>query len=215
MALHWLGSSAEIDYSHKKQSGNSGQFARVRLRFEPGPPESGFRFKSDCPSAQLDFLSGITKGLMTAKENGLLAGFPVTDVQATLIDIAYHDVDSSALTFEIAARAAFGELSEKGQPKLLEPIMKVEVMTADEFAGDIVGDISSRRGHIESTQSRGDVLAVTALAPLANLFGYAGTLKAISQGRSQFTMRYDHYAPVPLPIEPPDDLFPPAIGMRA
>jgi elongation factor G len=194
-----LGRKAEIDYTHKKQTGGTGQFARIKVVFEPGEPGSGFQFESSIVGGSVpkEFIPGVQKGLESAKENGLLAGFPVIDVKATLIDGAYHDVDSSVLAFEIAARAAFKELREKGSPKLLEPIMKVEVLTPDEYLGDVIGDLNSRRGQIQGTDQRGNAQVITAFVPLANMFGYVSNLRGMSQGRAQFTMVYDHYEPVP------------------
>ncbi len=194
-----LGRRAEIDYTHKKQTGGTGQFARIKLIFEPGEPGSGFKFESKIVGGAVpkEFIPGVEKGLESSKENGLLAGFPLIDFSATLVDGAYHDVDSSVLAFEIAARAAFKELREKGAPKLLEPIMKVEVLTPDEYLGDVIGDLNSRRGQIQGTDQRGNAQVVTAFVPLANMFGYIGNLRGMSQGRAQFTMQYDHYEAVP------------------
>ena len=194
-----LGRKAEIDYTHKKQTGGSGQFARIKIIFEPGEPGSGFQFESKVIGGNVpkEYIPGVEKGLEQAKENGLLAGFPVIDVKATLVDGAYHDVDSSVMAFEIAARAAFRELREKGAPKLLDPIMKVEVVTPDEYMGDVIGDLNSRRGQIQGTETRGNAQVVTAFVPLANMFGYVSTLRGMSQGRAQFTMQYDHYEAVP------------------
>jgi elongation factor G len=194
-----LGKRAEIDYTHKKQTGGTGQFARVKLVFEPGEEGSGFQFESTIVGGAVpkEYIPGVQKGLESAKENGLLAGFPVIDFKATLTDGAFHDVDSSVLAFEIAARAAFRELREKGAPKLLEPIMKVEVLTPDEYMGDVIGDLNSRRGQIQGTETRGNAQVVTAMVPLANMFGYVSQLRSFSQGRASFTMQYDHYEPVP------------------
>jgi elongation factor G len=194
-----LGRACEIDYTHKKQTGGTGQFARVKIQFAPGEPGSGFKFESKVVGGSVpkEFIPGVEKGLESSKENGLLAGFPLIDFSATLVDGAFHDVDSSVLAFEIAARAAFKELREKGAPKLLEPIMKVEVLTPDEYLGDVIGDLNSRRGQIQGTDQRGNAQVVTAFVPLANMFGYIGNLRGMSQGRAQFTMQYDHYEPVP------------------
>jgi len=194
-----LGRKVDIDYTHKKQTGGTGQFARVMITFEPGEPGSGFVFESKIVGGAIpkDFIPGVEKGLESIKENGLLAGFPLIDFKATLTDGKYHDVDSSVLAFEIAARAAFRELKEKGAPKLLEPIMKVEVLVPDEYLGDVIGDLNSRRGQIQGTDQRGNAQVVTAFVPLANMFGYIGNLRGMSQGRAQFTMQYDHYEPVP------------------
>jgi len=194
-----LGKACEIDYTHKKQTGGTGQFARIKLQFAPGEPGSGFKFESKIVGGAVpkEFIPGVEKGLESSKDNGLLAGFPLIDFTATLVDGAFHDVDSSVLAFEIAARAAFKELREKGAPKLLEPIMKVEVLTPDEYLGDVIGDLNSRRGQIQGTDQRGNAQVVTAFVPLANMFGYIGNLRGMSQGRAQFTMQYDHYEPVP------------------
>ena len=194
-----LGKVTDIDYTHKKQTGGTGQFARVKIKFEPGEQGSGFVFESSVVGGSVpkEFIPGVQKGIESAKENGLLAGFPVIDFKASLYDGAYHDVDSSVLAFEIAARAAFRELRERGAPKLLEPIMKVEVVTPDEYMGDVIGDLNSRRGQIQGTETRGNAQVVTAFVPLANMFGYINTLRSFSQGRANFSMTYDHYDPVP------------------
>jgi elongation factor G len=194
-----LGKATDIDYTHKKQTGGTGQFARVKIRFEPGEQGSGFVFENTIVGGAVpkEFIPGVQKGIESAKDNGLLAGFPVIDFKATLYDGGYHDVDSSVLAFEIASRAAFRELRERGAPKLLEPIMKVEVLTPDEYMGDVIGDLNSRRGQIQGTETRGNAQVVTAFVPLANMFGYINTLRSFSQGRAQFTMQYDHYETVP------------------
>ena len=194
-----IGKLTEIDYTHKKQSGGSGQFARVKIVFEPGEPGTGFVFESKIVGGVVskEYIPGITKGLESAKENGLLAGYPVTDFKATLIDGAMHDVDSSALAFEIAARAAFRELKGKGDPRLLEPVMKVEVITPDDYMGDVIGDLNSRRGQIQGSEQRGNATAITAMVPLANMFGYVNTLRSMSQGRASYSMVFDHYEEVP------------------
>ena len=194
-----LGKRAEIDYTHKKQTGGTGQFARVMITFEPGEPGSGFVFESKVVGGSVpkEFIPGVEKGLESIKDSGLLAGFPLIDFKATLTDGKYHDVDSSVLAFEIAARAAFRELREKGAPKLLEPIMKVEVVSPDEYLGDVIGDLNSRRGQIQGTEQRGNAQVVTAMVPLANMFSYVSNLRGMSQGRAQFTMQYDHYEDVP------------------
>ena len=194
-----LGRVTDIDYTHKKQTGGTGQFARVKIKFEPGEQGSGFVFENLVVGGAVpkEFIPGVQKGIESAKDNGLLAGFPVIDFKATLYDGGYHDVDSSVLAFEIAARAAFRELRERGGPKLLEPIMKVEVLTPDEYMGDVIGDLNSRRGQIQGTETRGNAQVVTAFVPLANMFGYINTLRSFSQGRAQFTMQYDHYETVP------------------
>jgi elongation factor G len=190
---------AEIDYTHKKQTGGTGQFARIKLVFEPGEPGSGFVFESAVVGGAVpkEYIPGVEKGLVSAKENGLLAGFPLIDFKATLIDGAYHDVDSSVLAFEIASRAAFKELREKGGPKLLEPIMNVEVVTPEEYLGSVIGDLNSRRGQIQGQDMRGNATVVNAFVPLANMFGYVNQLRGMSQGRANFTMQFDHYETVP------------------
>jgi elongation factor G len=212
-----LGKPTEIDYTHKRQTGGTGQFARIKVMFEPGEPGSGFVFESKVVEGAVphQFIPGVMKGLESAKENGLLAGFPVSDFSATLIDGAYHDVDSSVLAFEIAARAAFRELRERGDPKLTEPIMKVEVVTPDEYVGDVIGDLNSRRGRIQGSETRGDAQVVRALVSLANMLGYVSYLRSMTQGQAKFTMEYDHYEPVDIVPDSGPDLFPPAAAMRA
>ena len=192
----------EIDYTHKKQSGGSGQFARVIIRFEPGEVGSGFQFASEIVGGAVpkEYIPGVEKGLEGAKETGVIAGFPCIDFKATLFDGAYHDVDSSALAFEIAARAAFREGIQKCKPVLLEPVMKVEVVTPEEYMGDVIGDLNSRRGQVGSMDSRGNARVITAMVPLANMFGYINTLRSMSQGRAQYSMHFDHYEQVPQAI---------------
>ena len=194
-----ISKTVEIDYTHKKQSGGSGQYARVEIRFEPGPRGSGFEFENDIVGGSVprEFIPGVEKGLKSAKDTGVLAGYPVIDFKATLIDGAYHDVDSSVLAFEIAARAAFREGMQKAGTRLLEPIMKVEVVTPEVYLGDAIGDLNSRRGHIASMGSRGNARIVNAFVPLANMFGYVNTLRSMSQGRATYSMEFDHYEPVP------------------
>ncbi len=194
-----LGRKTEINYTHKKQTGGSGQFAEVKIIFEPVEPGVGYSFENKVVGGSVprEFIPGVEKGLLQAKENGLLAGFPVIDFKATLVDGKYHDVDSSVLAFEIAARAAFRELREKAQPKLLEPIMKVEVTTPEDYVGDVIGDLNSRRGMIQGTDQRGNAQVIIAMVPLANMFGYVNTLRSMSQGRANFHMDYDHYEAVP------------------
>ncbi|MAK60902.1 MAG: elongation factor G [Ponticaulis sp.] len=190
---------AEIDYTHKKQSGGSGQFARIKVQFEPGEAGSGFVFDSKIVGGSVpkEYIPGVEKGLESAMQNGLLAGYPLSDLKATLIDGAYHDVDSSVLAFEIAARAAFRELKSEGAPRIMEPVMKVEVVTPEDYMGDIIGDLNSRRGQIQGSEPRGNVTAINAFVPLANMFGYVGNLRGMSQGRAQFVMQFDHYEEVP------------------
>ncbi|MDQ2861053.1 MAG: elongation factor G [Pseudomonadota bacterium] len=194
-----LGRRTEIDYTHKKQTGGSGQFARIKITFEPNDMGAGYQFESKVVGGDVprEFVPGVEKGLASAKENGLLAGFPVIDFKATLTGGDYHDVDSSVLAFEIAARAAFRELRDKAAPKLLEPIMKVEVTTPEDYVGDVIGDLNSRRGMIQGTDQRGNAQVIIAMVPLANMFGYVNTLRSMSQGRANFHMDYDHYEAVP------------------
>ncbi len=193
---------ADIDYTHKKQSGGSGQFARVKITFEPQETGKGFEFVSEIygGSVPKEYIPGVEKGLNGAKDTGVIAGFPMIDFKATLTDGAYHDVDSSALAFEIAARAAYREGIAKAKPVLLEPIMKVEVVSPDEYLGDVIGDLNSRRGQIQSMDQRGNARVVNAMVPLANMFGYVNNLRSMSQGRAQYTMQFDHYDPVPQAI---------------
>ena len=190
---------AEIDYTHKKQTGGSGQFARVKIIFEPGEPGSGFEFESKIVGGSVpkEYVPGVQKGVESVKDSGPLAGFPMIDFKATLIDGAYHDVDSSVMAFEIAARAAFREGAQQAGVKLLEPIMKVEVVTPEDYMGDVIGDLNSRRGQINGTEQRGIAQVIHAMVPLANMFGYVNTLRSMSQGRAQYTMQFDHYEQVP------------------
>jgi elongation factor G len=191
--------AAETDYTHKKQTGGAGQFARVKLRFEPLPPGSGFQFENAVVGGAVpkEYVPGVEKGVRASSETGVLAGFPVIDLKATLVDGAYHDVDSSVLAFDIAARAAFKEGVLKAGPRLLEPIMRVEVVTPEDYMGDVIGDLNSRRGQVTGMDSRGNARVVNAMVPLANMFGYVNTLRSMSQGRAQYTMHFDHYEQVP------------------
>jgi len=191
--------ATEIDYTHKKQTGGSGQFARVKMAFEPLEPGSGFVFEDEIRGGNIpkDYIPGVEKGLVSVAESGLLAGFPLIDFKVRLVDGAYHDVDSSVMAFEIAARAAIREAMPKLGVKLLEPVMKVEVVTPEEYMGDVIGDLNSRRGQISATDPRGTATAISAMVPLANMFGYVNTLRSMSQGRAQFTMHFDHYEQVP------------------
>ena len=188
----------EVDYTHKKQSGGSGQFARVKLVFSP-LSEGGYGFTNSIVGGSVpkEFIPGVEKGIMQAKDTGVIAGFPVIDFEVELVDGASHDVDSSVLAFEIAARAAFREAVEKAAPRLLEPVMKVEVITPEEYVGDIIGDLNSRRGQVGGMDQRGNARAIDAMVPLANMFGYINTLRSMSQGRAQYSMQFDHYEQVP------------------
>ena len=193
----------EVDYTHKKQSGGAGQFARVKIIFEPLEPGAGFVFDNQIVGGAIpkEYIPGVIKGLQSAMGTGVIAGFPMIDFKATLIDGAFHDVDSSVLAFEIAARAAFREGIAKCSPKLLEPIMKVDVVTPEDYMGDIIGDLNSRRGQVSGMeQGSGNARLVTAMVPLANMFGYVNALRSMSQGRAQFSMVFDHYDQVPQQI---------------
>lgn len=190
---------AEIDYTHKKQSGGAGQFARVIIVFEPQDVGLGYTFESKIVGGSVpkEYIPGVEKGLLSSCGNGVIAGYPMIDFKATLIDGAYHDVDSSVLAFEIAARAAFREGIKKCSPKLLEPIMKVEVVTPEDYMGDVIGDLNSRRGQVSGMDQRGNARVVSAMVPLANMFGYVNALRSMSQGRAQYSMQFDHYEQVP------------------
>jgi elongation factor G len=189
----------EHTYTHKKQTGGSGQYAEVTLRFEPMAPGGGYEFENEVigGSVPKEYVPGVSKGLDGARTTGVLAGFPVIDFKIALIDGKYHDVDSSALAFEIAARACFKEGVSKAGPRLLEPVMKVEVVTPEDYMGDVIGDLNSRRGQIQGMDSRGNARVITAMVPLANMFGYVNTLRSMSQGRAAYSMQFDHYEQVP------------------
>lgn len=189
----------EVDYTHKKQSGGSGQFARIIMQFKPLQAGEGFQFTDTVVGGNVpkEYIPGVQKGIESSKDSGVIAGFPVIDFAANLSDGSYHDVDSSVMAFEIAGRAAFKEAMQKAGPQLLEPVMKVEVVTPEEYMGDIIGDLNSRRGMVSGMEDRGNAKVVNAMVPLANMFGYINTLRSMSQGRAQYTMQYDHYDPVP------------------
>jgi len=206
---------AEVSYTHKKQTGGTGQFAGVSIVVEPNQPGKGYEFESKIVGGAVpkEYIPGVEKGLNSVMGSGVVAGFPVVDVKVQLVDGRYHDVDSSALAFEIASRAAFREALQKGRSVLIEPIMKVEVVTPDDCTGAVIGDLNLRRGQLQGQDISGNASVVTAMVPLMNMFGYVNDLRAISRGRATFTMRFEHYADVPLP--PDDDRpFRPAIGMR-
>ncbi len=194
-----LSRPVSIKYTHKKQTGGSGQFAEVSIDFAPLEPGSGFVFVNDVVGGSIpkEFIPAVEKGLKAQKDSGLAFGFPVIDFQATLVDGKYHEVDSNALTFDIAARAAFRELASKGAVKLLEPIMKVEVVTPEDFTGGVIGDLLGRRGQVQGQDTRGNAQVISAMVPLANMFGYINTLRSMSQGRAQYSMEFDHYSQVP------------------
>jgi elongation factor G len=208
--------AVDVDHTHARALGGRGEFARVKIRFEPGEQGSGCMLVNATVDGAVpdEFIPGFRKGIESAADNGLLAGFPVIDFKATLYDGAYHDVDSSASTFAAASRAAFRQLRERGAPTLLEPIMKVEVVTPDEYLAHIIGDLNSRRGQIQAVETRGGIQNITVFVPLANMFRYGDTLRSIAQGRADFSMTYDHYGPVETPDSDPPT-FSPAIGMRA
>jgi elongation factor G len=189
----------EHDYTHKKQSGGSGQFAALTIIAEPLQPGGGFEFDNQIVGGAIpkEYIPGVEKGLESVLGAGVLAGFPVVDLKVSLIDGKYHDVDSSALAFEIAARACLREALTKGRSVLLEPIMKVECVTPEDYTGGVIGDLSSRRGQIQGQDMRGNANVITAMVPLANMFGYVNNLRSMSQGRATFTMQFDHYAQVP------------------
>ncbi len=188
-----------VDYTHKKQSGGAGQFARVIIEFAPQEAGAGYEFINTVVGGNVprEYVPGVQKGLDSALDNGVIAGFPTIDFKATLKDGAYHDVDSSVMAFEIAARAAFREGMKQASPKLLEPVMKVEVVTPEDYMGDVIGDLSSRRGQVSSMDQRGNARVVNAMVPLANMFGYVNSLRSLSQGRAQYSMVFDHYEEVP------------------
>ena len=189
----------EKDYTHKKQTGGTGQFARVKIIFEPGEAGAGSSFESKIVGGSVpkEFIPGVEKGINSVMGSGVLAGFPVVDVKATLIDGAFHDVDSSVLAFEIASRAAFREALREGASVLLEPVMKVEVTTPEDYTGSVMGDLLGRRGQVQGQDMRGNAVVINAMVPLANMFGYVNQLRSFSQGRANYTMQFDHYEQVP------------------
>ena len=192
----------EQDYTHKKQTGGTGQFARVKLVFEPDPESNEFQFESKIVGGSVpkEYIPGVEKGINSVMTSGPFAGFPMIGVKATLIDGAFHDVDSSVLAFEIAGRACFREAAPKLGVQLLEPIMKVEVVTPEDYVGNVIGDLNGRRGQIQGQESRGVAVVINAMVPLANMFKYVDNLRSMSQGRAQYTMQFDHYEPVPTAV---------------
>jgi elongation factor G len=194
--------SATVDYTHKKQTGGHGQYARVKIVAEPSAPGAGFEFENEIVGGSVpkEFIPAVEKGLEGVMSSGVLAGFPVVDVKVSLIDGASHDVDSSAMAFEICARTAMREALQKGGSVLLEPIMKVEVVTPEDYTGSVIGDLNSRRGQIQGQDMRGNANVIAAMVPLANMFSYVNNLRSMSQGRATFTMQFDHYAEVPKAI---------------
>ena len=195
--------ATEFDYIHKKQSGGAGQFARVKLSVEPLEPGKGREIESKIKGGAIpkEFIPGVEKGIETVADNGILAGFPIIDYKVTILDGLHHDVDSSVLAFELASRACFKEACTRGTLKLLEPIMRVEVVTPEDYMGDVIGDLNSRRGQINTQEQRGNATVITAMVPLANMFGYINSLRSMSQGRAQYSMFFDHYAKVPQNVQ--------------
>ncbi|WP_026091326.1 elongation factor G [Blastomonas sp. AAP53] len=195
----YLAKPVDIDYTHKKQSGGSGQFGRVKFKLTPGERGSGIIFNDAVKGGNIpkEYIPSVEKGMRETAASGSLVGFPIIDFEIELYDGAYHDVDSSALAFEIAGRAAMREAAQKAGIKLLEPIMKVEVVTPEDYLGDVIGDLNSRRGQIQGTDTRGNAQAVEAVVPLANMFGYVNQLRSFTQGRAQYTMQFSHYDEVP------------------
>lgn len=204
-----------VDYTHKKQSGDSGQFARVKIVCDPLPPGAGFMFENKIVDGAVPdkYIPGVQKGLESVRRSGVLAGHPVVDLKVTLIDGACHNADSSSLAFEIAARTALREGLLKGNSVLLEPIMKVEVVTPEDCTSAIIGDLDQRRARVQSQDTRGTDNVITAMVPLNNMAGWTKQLFAISRGRASFTMQFDHDAPADVPEDDPP--FPPAMGLRA
>ena len=195
--------TATVDYTHKKQSGGAGQFAKVKLSVEPLDPGKGREIENIVKGGAIpkEFIPGVEKGIEGVADSGILAGFPMLDYKVTIIDGLHHDVDSSVLAFEIAGRMGFKDACTKAGLKLLEPIMKVEVVTPEDFMGDVIGDLNSRRGQIGSTDKRGNATVINAMVPLANMFGYVNNLRSMSQGRAQYTMTFDHYEKVPQNVQ--------------
>jgi elongation factor G len=195
----YLGKPVDVDYTHKKQSGGSGQFGRVKVKVTPGERGQGFVFEDSIKGGNIpkEYIPAIEKGFREQAESGHLVGFPIIDFTVELYDGAYHDVDSSAIAFEIAGRGAMREVADRSGIKLLEPIMKVEVVTPEDYLGDVIGDLNSRRGQIQGTDTRGNAQAVEANVPLANMFGYVNELRSFTQGRAQYSMQFSHYDEVP------------------
>ena len=198
-----LENAAEVEYTHKKQSGGAGQFAKVKLLVEPQEPGAGRLVESKIKGGAIpkEFIPGVEKGIETVSDGGILAGFPMIDYKVTILDGLHHDVDSSVLAFELASRACFKEACAKGTLKLLEPVMRVEVVTPEDYMGDVIGDLNSRRGQISTQEQRGNATVITAMVPLANMFGYINNLRSMSQGRAQYSMFFDHYSKVPQNVQ--------------
>jgi elongation factor G len=194
-----ISSAFEIEYVHKKQSGGAGQFAKVVIKFEPSGTYGSIEFESKIFGGAIpkEYIPGVEKGLNSVAESGYLIGSPIVGVKCTLVDGSYHDVDSSVLAFEIAARCAFKEAMQKCNPRILEPIMAVEVVTPEDYMGDVIGDINSRRGQVVGMDQRANARVIAAEVPLAEMFGYVNTLRSMSQGRAQYTMQFVRYDLVP------------------
>jgi len=195
--------NAEFDYIHKKQSGGAGQFARVKISIEPLEPGKGREIENKIKGGSIpkEFIPGVEKGIETVSDAGILAGFPIIDYKVTILDGLHHDVDSSVLAFELASRQCFKEVCSRATLKLLEPVMRVEVVTPEDYMGDVIGDLNSRRGHISTQEVRGNATVITAKVPLANMFGYINSLRSMSQGRAQYSMFFDHYEKVPQNVQ--------------
>ena len=195
--------NAEFDYIHKKQSGGAGQFARVKISIEPLEPGKGREIENKIKGGSIpkEFIPGVEKGIETVSDSGILAGFPIIDYKVTILDGLHHDVDSSVLAFELASRQCFKEVCSRATLKLLEPVMRVEVVTPEDYMGDVIGDLNSRRGHINTQEVRGNATVITAMVPLANMFGYINSLRSMSQGRAQYSMFFDHYEKVPQNVQ--------------
>ena len=195
--------SVEFDYTHKKQSGGAGQFARVKLFIEPLQPGKGREIESKIKGGSIpkEFIPGVEKGIETISDSGILAGFPIIDYKVTILDGLHHDVDSSVLAFELASRQCFKEACTRATLKLLEPVMRVEVVTPEDYMGDVIGDLNSRRGQVSTQEMRGNATVITAMVPLANMFGYINSLRSMSQGRAQYSMFFDHYSKVPQNVQ--------------
>ncbi len=195
--------SVEFDYTHKKQSGGAGQFARVKLSIEPLQPGKGREIESKIKGGAIpkEFIPGVEKGIETISDSGILAGFPIIDYKVTILDGLHHDVDSSVLAFELASRQCFKEACTRAILKLLEPVMRVEVVTPEDYMGDVIGDLNSRRGQVSTQEMRGNATVITAMVPLANMFGYINSLRSMSQGRAQYSMFFDHYSKVPQNVQ--------------
>ena len=198
-----ISKEVEVTYTHKKQSGGAGQFAEVKMIVEGGEPGSGRIFEDKIKGGNIpkEYIPGVEKGVEGVADTGVIAGFPIIDYKVTLIDGKYHDVDSSSLAFEIAGRMGFKDACTKASPKLLEPVMRVEVVTPDDFMGDVIGDLSSRRAQVSGSEARGNTTTVSAMVPLANMFGYINTLRSMTQGRAQYSMFFDHYEQVPQNVQ--------------